>query len=115
MNAAKSPPTLRCYGPSGANLTHPGDSYSYDIFSQGGQAVRDNQALMLGTGFTLNKLIAVGESQSAGRMVTYIDALAKPHGVYDGFLVHSRGAGATGLRAADTGRTDGSTRSRQHR
>src|SRR5262249_24116715 len=41
-----------------------------------------------------------------GRMVTYIDALQPLHHVYDGFLVHSRGAGATGLRAAaDTGLT----------
>ena len=94
------------YGPSGANLVHPGDSYSYDIFSQGGQAVRDNQPLMFGAGYSLSKLIATGESQSAGRMVTYIDALQPLHHVYDGFLVHSRGAGATGLRAAgDTGLT----------
>ena len=25
-----------------ANLSHPGDDYSYDIFSQAGQAIRDN-------------------------------------------------------------------------
>ena len=31
------------YGPTGANLVHPGDSYSYDIFSQGGLGVRNNQ------------------------------------------------------------------------
>jgi hypothetical protein len=94
------------YGPTGANLVHPGDSYSYDIFSQGGQGVRDNQALMFGPGYTLSKLIGTGESQSAGRLVTYINALQPLHHVYDGFLVHSRGAGATGLRAAgDTGLT----------
>ena len=29
-------------------LSHPGDSFSYDIFSQAGQALRDNSALMLG-------------------------------------------------------------------
>ena len=61
---------------------------------------------MFGPGYTLNKLIATGESQSAGRMVTYINAIQPLHHVYDGFLVHSRGAGATGLRAAgDTGLT----------
>ena len=36
-------------------------------------------------------LIAVGESQSAGRLVTYIDAVHPLVDVYDGFLVHSRG------------------------
>ncbi len=97
VNAAKTADPAR-YGPSGANLTHPGDSFSYDIFSQGGQAIRDNQALMLGPDFTLKKLIAFGESQSASRMVTYIDALAKLHGVYDGYLVHSRSATGARLR-----------------
>ena len=30
------------------SLTHPGDSYSYDIFSQAGQAIRDNAGTILG-------------------------------------------------------------------
>ena len=30
------------------SLTHPGDSYSYDMFSQAGQAVRDDAATVLG-------------------------------------------------------------------
>ena len=72
-----------------AALSHPGDSFSYDIFSQAGQAIRDNAALMLG-GLTLHKLIAAGESQSAARLVTYIDAVQPLVHVYDGFLVHSR-------------------------
>lgn len=78
-----------------AMLSHPGDSFSYDIFSQAGQAIRDNSALMLG-GLTPKKIIAAGESQSASRLVTYIDAVQPLVHVYDGFLVHSRGA--TGAR-----------------
>jgi hypothetical protein len=81
-------------GPGG--LVHPGDSYSYDIFSQAGQAIRDNAATILG-GLTPQKLIAAGESQSAGRMVTYIDAVQPITHVYDGFLVHSRGAAGAPL------------------
>ena len=73
-----------------ASLSHPGDSYSYDIFSQAGQAVRDQSALILG-GLTPKKIIAAGESQSASRLVTYIDAVHPLVHVYDGFLVHSRG------------------------
>ncbi len=45
-------------------------------------------------------MIAVGESQSAGRLVTYIDAVHPLVDVYDGFLVHSRGAGGAPLSQA---------------
>ena len=76
-----------------AGLSHPGDNYSYDIFSQGGQAIRDDARMILG-GLKPRKVIAIGESQSAGRLVTYIDALHPLAHVYDGFLVHSRGGGA---------------------
>jgi len=74
------------------SLTHPGDSYSYDMFSQAGQAIRNDATLLLG-GLRTERLLAVGESQSAGRLVTYIDAVHPLAQVYDGFLVHSRGAG----------------------
>jgi Alpha/beta hydrolase domain len=77
-----------------ASLSHPGDSFSYDMFSQAGKAVRDNAATVL-SGLRPRHVIAVGESQSAGRMVTYIDAVQPLAKVYDGFLVHSRsGSGA---------------------
>jgi len=75
-----------------AGLSHPGDDYSYDIFSQAGQAIRDNAPTML-RGLKPEHLIAIGESQSAGRLVTYIDAVHPLVHVYDGFLVHSRMAG----------------------
>ena len=82
-----------------ASLSHPGDSYSYDIFSQAGQAVRSHPALLLG-GLIPRKVLAVGESQSAGRLVTYIDAVQPLVHVYDGFLVHSRGASGAALSQA---------------
>jgi hypothetical protein len=82
VNALKSFPRY-------ASLSHPGDSYSYDIFSQAGQAVWDNSAQVLG-GLTPRHVIAMGESQSAGRLTTYIDAVAPVVNVYDGYLVHSR-------------------------
>ena len=94
------PPVPPCNAPGDPvryeSLSHPGDSYSYDIFSQAGQAVRDDAAKLLG-GLKPKKVLAVGESQSAGRMVTYIDAVQPIAKVYDGFLVHSRGAGAAPL------------------
>ncbi|HZM38243.1 MAG TPA: alpha/beta hydrolase domain-containing protein [Acidimicrobiales bacterium] len=81
------------------SLNHPGDSYSYDMFSQAGQAIRDNAGLVLG-GLRPERLIAAGESQSAGRLATYIDAVHPLVEVYDGFLVHSRGAGSAPLSQA---------------
>jgi hypothetical protein len=95
LNSLEGPP------PSGdaaryAPLTHPGDSYSYDMFSQAGQAIRDNADALLG-GLRPQRLIAAGESQSAGRLVTYIDAVHPLVQVYDGFLVHSRNVGGAAL------------------
>jgi hypothetical protein len=81
------------------SLTHPGDSYSYDMFSQAGQATLDNADLVLG-GLRPRRLIAAGESQSAGRLVTYIDAVHPLAEVYDGFLVHSRNASGAALAQA---------------
>jgi hypothetical protein len=77
------------------SLVHPGDSYSYSIFSQAGQRIRDNAGAQVLGGLTPQRLIAAGESQSASRMVTYIDAIQPVDHVYDGFFVHSRfGSGA---------------------
>ena len=80
------------YGP----LHHPGDSYSYDMFSQAGRAVRDHARKILG-GLRPRRILGVGESQSAGRLVTYIDAVHPRAHVYDGFLVHSRGGAGANL------------------
>jgi Alpha/beta hydrolase domain len=77
-----------------SSLSHPGDSFSYSIFSQAGRAVRAAAALILG-GLRPQKLIAAGESQSAGRLMTYIDAVQPIAHAYNGFLVHSQfGTGA---------------------
>lgn len=77
-------------------LNHPGDSYSYDIFSQAGIEVRDNPDLL--GGLEAEYLIAAGESQSASRMVSYINGVHPVADVYDGFMVHSRGSGGSSLR-----------------
>jgi hypothetical protein len=39
----------------------------------------------------------MGESQSAGRLVTYVDAVQPIADIYDGFLIHSRGGGGAPL------------------
>lgn len=78
-------------------LVHPGDSFSYDIFSQAGQAIREHADVVLG-GLAPQRLIAAGESQSAGRLVTYVNAVHPLSRVYDGFMLYSRSAGGASLR-----------------
>ena len=82
-----------------ATLSHPGDSFSYDIFSQAGRAVRADAALVL-SGLRPRRVLAAGESQSAGRLVTYIDALGPVAHAFDGYLVHSRFSTGTPLSQA---------------
>jgi alpha/beta hydrolase family protein len=78
-------------------LTHPGDSFSYDIFSQAAQAIRRPAGMSPVGDLQVSAVIAAGESQSAFRLVTYIDAVHPRADIYDGFLVHSRGGGAAGI------------------
>lgn len=74
------------------SLAHPGDSFSYDILSQTGQAIRDRAGIAPLDELPVERVIAAGESQSAFRMVTYINAFHRLTRVFDGYLVHSRGA-----------------------
>jgi hypothetical protein len=83
VNAAVAADPAR-YG----SLRHPGDSFSYDIYSQTGEAIKQDASTLLG-GLWIRQLIAVGESQSADRLVTYIDAVQPLARVYHAFLVHS--------------------------
>ncbi|NQX87288.1 MAG: hypothetical protein HRT77_01350 [Halioglobus sp.] len=71
------------------SLLHPGDSYSYDIFSKAGELAGEPSATLL-DGLTADVLIATGESQSAMRLVTYIDGVHPLNSIFDGFYVHSR-------------------------
>jgi hypothetical protein len=77
-----------------APLSHPGDAFCYDIFSQAGELVRADGVL---DGLRPERVIAVGESQSAMFLTTYVNAVDPLARVYDGFLVHSRFAGAAPL------------------
>jgi len=69
-----------------ASLDHPGDIYSYDIFSQLGQAAMGGQ---LTPGLVPQRVIGLGESQSAMWLTTYINLVQPVVDVYDGFIVHS--------------------------
>jgi Alpha/beta hydrolase domain len=76
------------------SLTDPGDQYSYDIFSQVGRALIASGPANPLAPLHPTRLLAVGESQSAIYLTTYIDAVQPISHVFDGFLVHSRAGGA---------------------
>ncbi len=81
---------LRQWDPSRyESLNHPGDAYSYDIFSQAGKAVGGSRS-KLGVdpmgGLVVRHLIAAGASQSAARLRTYINGVHLLENVFDGFI-----------------------------
>jgi hypothetical protein len=95
---------LRAWDPERyGSLEHPGDQYSYDIFSQAGRAIRTPKGVNPLPGFKVEHLIADGESQSAFRMVTYTNAVQPVANVYDGILIHSRGGDGAPISAAADG------------
>jgi hypothetical protein len=87
-----------------AALVHPGDSYSYDIFSQAGRIVRTADGPLRAIAGQIRHLLADGQSQSAGRMVTYINAVHPLAAVYDGFFIHSRSGGGAALAQDEAGK-----------
>lgn len=79
------------------SLHIPSDSFSYDIFSQIGRLLRVPGAGNVLGGLDATTLLAIGQSQSAFRLTTYIDAIQPRAHAYDGFLVHSRGSSGAAL------------------
>jgi Alpha/beta hydrolase domain len=75
--------------PRYSSLDHPGDGFSFDIFTQVARALREGGAPLGGQ--KPRQLIAAGESQSAGALVTYINGVEPLTHAFDGYFVHSRG------------------------
>lgn len=78
-----------------AAVDHPGDQYSYDLFTEAAADVRD----LIGA----EVVLAMGESQSAALLTTYVNQVHPVAAVFDGFLVHSRPAVAAPLAPSDDG------------
>jgi hypothetical protein len=71
-------------------LQHPGDAWSFDIFTQVASLLEvpgDENPL---GGLVPERLIAAGESQSAACLVTYINAIDQHARLFNGFFVHGR-------------------------
>jgi hypothetical protein len=73
-------------------LHHPGDTFSYSIFSQAAKSLIDPLGAHPLGSLRPRLLLADGESQSAFRMVTYANAIQPLNHLFGGFLIHSRGA-----------------------
>ena len=75
------------------DLIHPGDSYSFDIFSQ---ATVASLAILASPeyGLSATNVVAAGQSQSAGFLTTYANAVHPLVNIFNGFLIHGRGDGA---------------------
>jgi hypothetical protein len=72
-------------------LSHPGDAYALDIFSQVARAARTEPDKLLG-GLQPKKVLGLGESQSAAFMTTLANAIQPINPAFDGFFIHSRGS-----------------------
>lgn len=72
-----------------AKLQHPGDSFADSIFSRAGAGLKSLAETVLGNCYPVRALIAVGQSQAAFRLASYVDNTHPVDKVYDGFLLHS--------------------------
>jgi hypothetical protein len=84
-----------------ASLHHPGDAFSLDIFNQVGQALRAPGPVDPLAGIHPTHVVAIGESQSAFELTTFVNAIEPIDHTFDGFYIHSRGGGATPLQGGD--------------
>ena len=69
-------------------LQHPGDAWSYDIFTQVAKALMPNRTGQIDPlgGLPVDRVIAAGASQSASRIRTYINGVHHHVRVFDGYL-----------------------------
>jgi len=79
------------------SLHHPGDDFSFDIFTQAAQAVRAGR---LGD-LRADRLVAMGASQSAGRLVSYINGVHPLERAFDGYLVQIWFGSGTSFNVGD--------------
>jgi hypothetical protein len=75
--------------PRYGSLEHPGDSYSFDIYTQAGRAVTDHTGSAPLGDLEPTTLIAIGLSQSAAFLSSYINGVQPLVEQFDGFLLHA--------------------------
>lgn len=70
-------------------LDHPGDDYANDILLQIANSIRNPVDIDPMGGLVVERIIAAGQSQSAGRLGDYVAQGFADNRVIDGFLIHS--------------------------
>jgi hypothetical protein len=74
------------------DLDHPGDAYSFDIFSQAANALRNPRGDDPMEGMRVRQVLAAGHSQSASRLHSYVTGVQPETGMFDGFLIDGGGS-----------------------
>jgi hypothetical protein len=77
-------------------LHRPGDRFSYDLYAAVGELARTGAGTIL-DGLPIQRVLAIGESQSAFRLTTFVNQIDDLLPVFDGYLVHARGGAASEL------------------
>jgi hypothetical protein len=88
-------------------LLHPGDRYAFDIFSHAGAALINPDGPDPLGDLEPTQIIAMGESQSAFFMTSYINGVHPLVQLFDGFFVHSRGNFAPSFETGTSDRSAG--------
>jgi hypothetical protein len=78
-------------------LDHPGDAYALGLYGAVGQALREAGLAGPLAELEIERVFAIGESQSAGFLVTYVNRVDRLDGCFDGFLIHGRPGAAARL------------------
>lgn len=72
-------------------LSHPGDDFASDMLSQIARGVRVPNGIDPFAGLAVEHVLAMGQSQSAGKLYDYVSETQASAGVIDGFLIHGGG------------------------
>ncbi len=86
-----------------ADLRHPGDAFCYGIVTAITEALSDPVPGQPLADLQVQRRIAVGESQSAFALTTYVNTVQPVTTCFDAFLVHSRGSASLPLGEAGCG------------
>jgi hypothetical protein len=88
-----SPLAVKNYDPVRyGSLSHPGDDWSFDIFSQAAEAALDRKVMGDLTP-CVQRRIGMGASQSGSRLLTYINRVQEQARVFDAFTPQISGSG----------------------
>ncbi len=71
------------------SLDHPGTPFSLDIFTQAGRALTRHSGAAPLAGLDPEHLIAIGQSQAASYLISYVNGVQPLVEVFDGFLLHT--------------------------